>query len=32
LSIKDLVSLGNLLSTLFMKPSKWLYATLGKRA
>ncbi len=30
LSTKNLVSLGNLLSTKFMKPSRWLYATLGR--
>jgi hypothetical protein len=30
LSIKDLVTLGNLLSTYFMEPSKRLYATPGK--
>ncbi len=28
---KDLVTLGNLLSTKFMEPSKRFYATLGKR-
>jgi hypothetical protein len=28
--LHDLVSLGNFLSTKFMKPSRWLYATLGK--
>jgi hypothetical protein len=27
--MKDLVTLGNLLSTKFMEPSRWLYATLG---
>jgi len=30
LSTKDLVTLGNLLSTKFMEPSRQLYATLGK--
>ncbi len=29
---KDLVTLGNLLSTEFMEPNRRLYATLGKRA
>ncbi len=32
LSIKDLVTFGNLLSTKFMKPWWWLYATLSKQA
>jgi hypothetical protein len=30
LSMKDLVTLGNLLSTKFMEPSRQLYATLGR--
>jgi hypothetical protein len=30
LSMKDLVTLGNLLSIKFMEPSRLLYATLGK--
>jgi hypothetical protein len=29
LSIEDLVTLGNLLSTKFLKPWRWVYATLG---
>jgi hypothetical protein len=29
-SIKDLITLGNLLSTEFMKPRRRLYATLGR--
>ncbi len=32
LSMKDLVTLGNLLSTKFMEPSIWLYATPSRRA
>jgi hypothetical protein len=31
LSTKNLVTLNNLLSTKFMKPKRWLYATLGKQ-
>jgi hypothetical protein len=31
LSIKDLLTLGNLLSTKFMNPWRWLYATPGRR-
>jgi hypothetical protein len=32
LSTKDLVTLGNLLSTEFMNPWWWLYATLSRQA
>jgi len=32
LSTKNLVTLNNLLSTKFMKPKRWLYATIGKQA
>jgi hypothetical protein len=32
LSIEDLVTHDNLISTKFMKPKRWLYATLGKWA
>jgi hypothetical protein len=31
LSIKDLVALGNLLSTKFLKPQRRFYAILGRR-